>query len=103
MQTYYPEHNKLFHIYTGASGYQMWACIMQQHKGKWRPVAYYSKKLNGSQMNYTVMEKEFLAIVATLKEFRSILLGAEMTIFTDHKNLTCDNLQTQRVLRRRLF
>ena len=49
------------------------------------------------------MKKELLAIVATLKEFRSMFLEAEMTIFTDHKNLTCENLQTQRFLRLGLF
>ena len=37
------------------------------------------------------------------KDFRSMLLGTELHIHTDHNDLTFNNLQTQRVLRWRCF
>ena len=79
----------------------MSTCIQMLLVIKWEHA--YSKELNGAQ-KYTVRNrKTLLAIVPTFKECRSTFLGAQLTDFTNHKNLTCENLQTQWALRWRLF
>jgi len=44
------------------------------------------------QQRYRVTEIELLAIVETLKEFKGMLWGQKLMVFTDHKNLIQDAL-----------
>lgn len=95
----FPKFNKTFEIHTDASKYQLGAVIAQEGK----PIAFFSRKLNSAQLNYTTTERELLAIVETLREFRSILLGQQIIVYTDHKNLTYKVFNTERVMRWRLI
>ena len=95
----YPDFNKPFVIHTDASHYQLGAVISQEGK----PIAFYSRKLNPAQTRYTTTERELLSIVETLKEYRNILLGQQIEVFTDHKNLVYKTFNTERVMRWRLI
>jgi hypothetical protein len=95
----YPDFTVPFEIYTDASKYRIGSVISQKDK----PLAFYSRKLTDPQTRYTVTELELLAIVETLREYKCILLGHLITIYTDHKNLTFSNFTTDRVTRWRLI
>ena len=96
----YPDPTKPYDVESDASNYQLGSIIKQNN----RPEAYFSRKLNSAQKNYTTIEQELLSIVETFKELRSILLGSRIRVHTDHKHLTHDmtTFNTQRVLRWRL-
>jgi hypothetical protein len=77
----YPDFLKPFEIYTNASSTQLGAVISQDN----RPIAFFSRKLSAKQQKYSVMEIELLAIVETLKEFKGMLWGQDIKVYTDHK------------------
>ena len=97
----YPDFSKPFEIYTDACTRQLGAVITQNN----RPIAFFSRKLSDTQQKYSVTEQELLAIIETLKEFKGMLWGQEIKVYTDHKNLTRDALgsTSDRVYRWRLL
>ena len=54
-----------------------------------RPVAYFSSKHSAQECNYEIYDKELLAIIKSLEEWRPELQGTPeaFEIITDHKNL----------------
>jgi hypothetical protein len=85
----YPDYSEVFKIYTDASSKQLGAVITQKN----RSIAFFSRKLSVAQRKYSVTKNELLAIVETRKEFKGMLWGQPIKVFTDHKNLMRDALK----------
>ena len=56
---------------------------MQQNQ----PVAYASRAMSSSEINYAQIEKELLAIVHGCERFNMYTYGTEIEVLTDHKPL----------------
>ena len=96
----YPNFSEEFIIHTDASAIQLGGVITQNDK----PLAFFSRKLLESQQSYTTTERELLSIVELIKEYRNMLLGQKIIVYTDHKNLLYVNTTSpERVMRWRLI
>ena len=81
---------KPFKLQVDASHVGTGAVLMQSDKeGLDRPVSFFSKKFNRHQLNYSVIEKELLALVWALGHFDVYVgSGVPVEVFTDHNPLT---------------
>lgn len=61
-----------------------------------------SKKIDKTDQSYSIIENEFLTIVLVLKHFRKIILGCQMTIYKDNKNIF-NNISIQSIRITRWF
>lgn len=64
-----------------------------------RVIAYYSRRLNSAEENYTSNDRELLGLVYFLKRFRCYLEGSSFEVLTDNKVL--QNFLTKKTLSRR--
>ena len=80
-------------VETDASGFTIAAILAQQHQRKdqnhWHPMAYWSRKLEPAEVNYSTEEQEMLTIVCAFTEWRHYLEGVrhQVLVLTDHSNL----------------
>ena len=84
----YPNFEKPFLVTTDASQFALGGVISQEDEsGTERPVCFASRNLHKAEINYSVLEKEALAIVWMLERHRYMLLGHEIIIRSDHRPL----------------
>lgn len=75
-------------VQTDASDLGLGAVLLQEHDGVLRPVAFASRWLTPAERNYSVTEKECLAIILALRKFDCCVDGVAFVIETDHMALT---------------
>jgi len=77
-----PQDLEPFCIEADSSNSASGAILSQQLPGeeKWHPVAFYSKSLSLVEWNYKVHDKEMLAIICALEEWRHFLEEARYLV-----------------------
>jgi len=87
----FPDPEKEFIVETDASDFAV-GCVLSQINSAdnlLHPVAFHSRSLNRAEINYTIYDKELLAIITAFDTWRHHLEGAKypVRIITDHRNL----------------
>ena len=78
---------KPFKVHTDASDFVIGAVLLQEFNGGWHPVAFVSRKLNPAERNYTITEKETLAVIYALKCWR-LYLFKHFDLYKDNQAVT---------------
>jgi hypothetical protein len=85
-----PDYNKQFKLLVDACDIGTGAVLMQKGEdGLDHPLAYFSRKLNKHQVNYSTIEKETLALVLAVQHFEIYISAGTfpVMVFTDHNPL----------------
>lgn len=85
----YPNNELPYVLHTDASGTAIGSVLNQVNasNGAEQPIAYFSRKLKDSELNYSISEREALAIFESVKFFQPYLWLQKFKIITDHSAL----------------
>ena len=100
-----PDFDKCFKLVFDASDVGIGAVLLQEDNyGIDHPVCYFSKKFNKHQKNYSIIEKECLALILAIQQLEVYLASSTspIVVFSDHKPLSFLHIlknKNQRLLR----
>jgi len=85
-----PDPGKKFILKIDASHFAL-GCVFSKSNnlGLVHPVYFHSHSFMKAEKNYSITDKEFLAIISGLEEWKYLLIGTKepIKIYTDHRNL----------------
>ena len=73
-----------FHISIDASDIAIGGVLGQKEGQSSYAIYFISKNMTHAELNYTVTEKEFLAVVHAINKFNNYILGYPVFMHTDH-------------------
>lgn len=83
-----PNFEYSFEVHTDASNFGVGAMLAQTIDGVEHPIAYMSRSLTKPEQNYSTTEREALAVLTALEQWRCYLEnGKTFKVFTDHSAL----------------
>ena len=82
-----PSSEDCFLLNTDASGLGIGATLNVMRDGVEKPVAFFSRQLQGAQKHYSATELEGLAVYKSIFFFDHFLYGRKFVVFTDHQAL----------------
>jgi Reverse transcriptase (RNA-dependent DNA polymerase)/RNase H-like domain found in reverse transcriptase len=84
----FPAHCAELSLVTDASATHAGAVLQQRRQGQqWRPLGFFSVKLDSPQQKYSAFDRELLAVFLAIRHFRFMLEGRQFVVFTDHRPL----------------
>lgn len=82
----HPNYQLPFKIHTNASGFGIGDILLQEQQGEERVISYISRLLSKAERNFSVSQKECLALIWAIDKFIYIW-GNKIQVITDHHAL----------------
>src|SRR4029077_5412278 len=85
-----PDQEEPFYLETDASAFASGSVLMQKDEnGHLHPCGYISRTFSPTEQRYQIYDRELLALIRALEEWKVYLEGAKhpVTVYTDHDNL----------------
>ncbi|KAH9743537.1 hypothetical protein KPL70_003340 [Citrus sinensis] len=79
-----PDWTLPFKLMCDASDHSVGGVLRQRRDKVFHSIYYASKTLTQTQINYTTIEKELLAVVFAFDKFKAYLVGTRVTVYIDH-------------------
>ena len=82
-----PNEKRHFVLVSDTSKIACGSALYQEQQGRYKLVAYYSKKLPEAVLRYSISDLELTGIMANVAAFKHLLRNANFTVYCDHSAL----------------